>query len=183
MVYSTCTTPTVNCIVYSNPERTQLAPAGWYGYNVSNYFYVNNNGVITSVGSNCVTSYNLFYNPSSCGNACESGTPVTLWSFHDTLTMSAGVFSDSSLLNSAPSGYYTTGPGGTCYEVYQADWAVSLINSISTCPAACTASGTYAYSSCEYNPYLGCTSDVIYRHDGSCGYYPDYYANYYCGCY
>lgn len=179
-IYSSCTTLALNCRMYSNPERTQLAAAGWYAYGLSEYMYVDSNGYITSINNNCITIYNLYYSEFNCTEACNSGSPVTLRSFYNSITIGTVLYSDSNLLNTATGGFYSTGPGGTCYAISNLDGSVTGIVS---CPSTCTAAGTYAYTSCEWNTMLSCTSDVVYRHDGSCGYYPDYYANYYCGCY
>lgn len=177
-IYSSCKPLALNCTVYSNPERTSLAAAGYYTLDSITFFYVNGSGVITSFNNNCSYIYNLTYSAVDCTTACYSGTSATLYTLTSSLSINDYVYSDNPRNNNASAGYYSNGT--TCYGVSIVS-GQSIISSAVSCPSNCTPFGTYAYSNCEYIPAYGCVGDVDYYHDGSCGYYSQ--PRGYCGCY
>lgn len=177
-IYSSCKPLALNCTVYSNPERTSLAAAGYYTLDSITFFYVNGSGVITSFNNNCSRAYSLTYSASDCSSACYYGSSTTLYTLTTSLAVNDYVFSNNIRTNFASAGYYSDGT--SCYTVVTVS-GTSYISSIANCPSNCTPYGYYAYSSCEYIPQYGCVGDVDYYHDGSCGYYTQ--PRGYCGCY
>jgi hypothetical protein len=92
--------------------------------------------------------------------------PTTVGVYSNCMSPTTGcyLYDNQGLTLPVGSGYYSNGT--YCFTV----GSNGLITAIANCNG-CPSYGTFAYTSCEFNPSLNCTDTIDYYNDGSCGYY------------
>ena len=95
------------------------------------------------------------YSATDCSTACNSGTPVTVYSKCSTLTTGCTLYSDTSE-TLAPLGYYSM--GGNCYSFSGAKFGIT---SVTSCPVVSYSSNITSVSSFDASTACSTTRDTL----------------------